>query len=113
LILAPFALAIAAWYAASPQGSSLAQSPGIAAAIAFSVPTTAFPLLMFAFAARRLPYTIMGLFQFASPTIVFLLGLLVFREALKPAQLGCFVVIWAAVALFVWDILRGTKGEAL
>jgi drug/metabolite transporter (DMT)-like permease len=85
----------------------------LTAAIAFSGPMTAFPLLMFAFAARRLPYTIMGLFQFASPTIVFLLGLLVFREALKPAQLGCFVVIWAAVALFVWDILRGTKGEAL
>ena len=113
IILAPFALAVAGWYAASPQGSSLARGPGIAVAVAFSGPMTAFPLLMFAFAARRLPYTIMGLFQFASPTIVFLLGLLVFREALNPAQLACFVVIWAAVALFVGDILRGGRGEAL
>jgi chloramphenicol-sensitive protein RarD len=113
LILAPLALAVAGWYAASAQGSALAQGPALAAAVAFSGPMTAFPLLMFAFAARRLPYTLMGLFQFASPTIVFLLGLLVFREALHPAQLACFVVIWAAVALFVWDILRGSKGEAL
>ena len=113
LILGPPALAIVAWYAAQPTGSALAHGPGLAAAIAFSGPMTAIPLIMFTFAARRLPYTIVGLFQFASPTIVFVLGLLVFREALKPAQLGCFVVIWTAVALFVWDILRGTRGEAL
>jgi chloramphenicol-sensitive protein RarD len=112
LILAPPSLAVVAWYGAT-HGSALAQGPAMVVAVAFSGPMTAFPLLMFAFAARRLPYTIMGLFQFASPTIVFLLGLLVFREALRPAQLACFVVIWAAVALFVWDILRGTRGEAL
>jgi chloramphenicol-sensitive protein RarD len=112
LILAPPSLAVVAWYGVT-QGSALAQGPATVVAVAFSGPMTAFPLLMFAFAARRLPYTIMGLFQFASPTIVFLLGLLVFREALHPAQLACFVVIWAAVALFVWDILRGTRGEAL
>jgi chloramphenicol-sensitive protein RarD len=113
LILGPIALAVVGWFAARPAGSALGHGPGLAAAVAFSGPMTAFPLLMFAFAARRLPYTLMGLFQFASPTIVFLLGLLVFRETLRPAQLACFVVIWAAVALFVWDILRGTKGEAL
>jgi chloramphenicol-sensitive protein RarD len=112
LILSPPSLAVVAWYGVT-QGSALAQGPATVVAVAFSGPMTAFPLLMFAFAARRLPYTIMGLFQFASPTIVFLLGLLVFREALHPAQLACFVVIWAAVALFVWDILRGAKGEAL
>jgi chloramphenicol-sensitive protein RarD len=113
LILAPPAAAVAGWYAVSPAGSALGHGAPLAAAVAFAGPMTAFPLLMFAFAARRLPYTIVGLFQFASPTIVFLLGLLVFRETLNPAQLACFTVIWAAVALFVWDILRGTKGEAL
>jgi len=113
LILAPFAAALGGWYAMSPAGSALAHGPALAAAVAFSGPMTAVPLLLFAYAARCLPYTIMGFFQFLSPTIVFLLGLLVFREALNTAQLACFVVIWCAVALFVWDILRGTKGEAL
>jgi chloramphenicol-sensitive protein RarD len=113
MILAPFAVGLAGWYAASAHGSALVQGWAIAAAVAFSGPMTAFPLLMFAFAARRLPYTVMGFFQFLSPTIVFLLGLLVFHEQLNAAQLACFVVIWTAVALFVWDIVRGTKGEAL
>lgn len=113
LILGPPALALVAWFAAQPAGSALSHGPGLVGAVAFSGPMTAIPLIMFTFAARRLPYTIVGLFQFASPTIVFVLGLLVFREALNPAQLACFVVIWTAVALFVWDILRGTRGEAL
>ena len=113
LILGPPALALVVWFAAQPAGSALSHGPGLVGAVAFSGPMTAIPLIMFTFAARRLPYTIVGLFQFASPTIVFVLGLLVFREALNPAQLACFVVIWTAVALFVWDILRGTRGEAL
>jgi chloramphenicol-sensitive protein RarD len=74
-------------------------------------PMTAIPLIMFAFAARRLPYTVLGFLQFSSPTIVFLLGLLVFGEQLNPAQLACFVAIWAAAAVFVWDVVRGSRGE--
>lgn len=113
LILAPFALAVAGWFAAQPAGSALTHGPLTAAAVAFGGPMTAVPLIMFAFAARRLPYTVMGFLQFTSPTIVFLLGLLVFGEKLNPAQLACFVAIWCAALLFVWDILRGTRGEAL
>ena len=67
---------------------------------------TAIPLIWFAVAARRMPYTVLGFLQFISPTIVFLIGLLVFGEELRPAQLGCFVAIWAAAGLFVWDLLH-------
>ena len=50
-----------------------------------------------------------GFLQFISPTIVFLLGLMVFGEELQPAQLACFVLIWAAVALFMWDLLHSAN----
>jgi chloramphenicol-sensitive protein RarD len=113
LILGPIALAVVGWYAAQPAGSALGYGPVVAAGVAFGGPMTAFPLIMFACAARRLPYTVVGFLQFISPTIVFLLGLFVFGEKLNPAQLACFVAIWCAALLFVWDILRGTKGEAL
>jgi chloramphenicol-sensitive protein RarD len=112
LILAPVALAVVAWYAAQPAGSALAHGPLIAAAVAFGGPMTAVPLILFAFAARRLPYTMIGFLQFISPTIVFLLGLLVFGEKLYPAQLACFVAIWCAALLFVWNILRGSRPSA-
>jgi chloramphenicol-sensitive protein RarD len=113
LILAPAALTVVIWYATSPHGSALAQGPLVAAATAFGGPMTAVPLMLFAFAARRLPYTVMGFLQFISPTIVFLIGLFVFGEKLNSAQMACFVAIWFAAALFVFDILRGTRGEAL
>jgi chloramphenicol-sensitive protein RarD len=109
LMLAPVAAAIAWWFAASPAGSSLGQDPLLAAAVAWGGPMTAVPLLMFAFAARRLPYSVVGFLQFSSPTIVFLIGLLVFGEELSPAQLACFVAIWAAALLFIWDMVRGTR----
>lgn len=113
LILAPAALAVVGWYATTANGSAMAHGPLPAAAVALGGPMTAFPLIMFAFAARRLPFTVMGFLQFTSPTIVFLLGLFVFGERLNPAQLACFVAIWFAALLFVWEMVRGTKGEVL
>ena len=110
-MLAPISLAVAWWFAASPAGSALTQDPLTAFAVVMGGPMTAIPLIMFAFAARRLPYTVIGFLQFTSPTIVFLLGLLVFGEDLKPAQLACFVAIWAAASLFIWDVVRGSRRE--
>lgn len=106
LLLLP-ALGIAGWYAAGPQGSALGRDALETAAIVMGGPMTAVPLIWFAVAARRMPYTVIGFLQFLSPTVVFLLGLFVFGEELRPAQLVCFVMIWAAAALFSYDLLRG------
>ena len=61
---------------------------------------TAMPLMWFAIAARRMPYTMIGFLQFISPTVVFVMGLMIFEEELKLAQLGCFILIWAAATIF-------------
>ena len=61
--------------------------------------------LLFGAAARRMDYSSLGMTQFLSPTLVFILGVTVFEEPLKPSQLACFAFIWAAIAVFVWDIL--------
>jgi len=59
-----------------------------------------------------MPYTVIGFLQFISPTVVFILGLTVFGEELRPAQLGCYILIWGAAALFSWDLLQGRKAKA-
>jgi chloramphenicol-sensitive protein RarD len=102
------ALAIAAWYAAGPQGSAVGRDALETVGIFLGGPMTAAPLIWFAIAARRMPYSVVGFLQFISPTIVFLLGLFFFGEELRPAQLACFVAIWAAATLFVWDLVRGS-----
>jgi len=111
LILYPVALGIVGWYWITPAGPALARGWGTALAVAWSGPMTAIPLMMFATAARRMPYTVIGFLQFSSPTIVFVLGLTVFGEELRPAQLACYVLIWAAAALFTWELLRGRRVE--
>lgn len=109
ILLLP-AIAAAAWYAAGPGGSSFAGGTGTALLLAGAGGITAVPLLLFAVAARRMDYSTLGFVQFLSPTIVFILGLTVFDEPLRPAQLACFVLIWTAIALFSWDLLRRRGG---
>lgn len=96
--------AVALWYAGSPQGSSFGGDPFLSLAIVFSGVVTAVPLLMFAIAARRMDYSTLGFIQYLAPTIVFFLGLTVFRQPLEPAKLASFVLIWIAVAIFVADL---------
>ena len=58
------------------------------------------PLLLFAFAARRLSLTTLGLLQYLSPTIQFLLGIWLFHEPFGATRLVGFVLIWIALALY-------------
>lgn len=86
-------------------------APGSPSALllAFSGVATAIPLLLFAVAARALPLSTLGFVQFIAPTISFTLGLTVFGESLDPARLGCFALIWSAIALYSWDMLRRAR----
>lgn len=110
ILLLP-AAGVAWWYAASPAGSSFFVSPSLSLLIVMGGFVTAIPLLMFAVAARRMDYSTLGFTQFLAPTIVFVLGLTVFGEELKPAQAICFALIWCAVAIFAWDLLAQRRAR--
>lgn len=112
LLILP-AAGIAWFYAASPQGSSFGNDLGLSLSIILGGVVTAVPLLLFALAARRLPYSTLGFIQFLAPSIVFLLGLFVFHEPLRPVQLVCFLFIWSAAALFVYDLVARKRKAAL
>lgn len=112
LLLTVPAVGIALWYSAQPAGSAMAQGIGLGSAVALGGPMTAIPLMMFAVAARRMDYSLLGFLQFLSPTIVFLLGLFYFGETLNRAQLACFMLIWCAMALFVGDMLRNRRARS-
>lgn len=104
MVLMPIAVAIVWWYAASPTGSSLGADMTSNLLIAFSGIVTAVPLLLFTYAARRMDYSTLGMIQFLAPTLVFFQGLFLFKEPLNPSQLTCFVLIWSAIAVFMWDL---------
>ncbi len=68
---------------------------------------TALPLLWFTAATRLLPLSTMGFIQYLAPTLQFLLAVLVFGEPLTGERLVAFAFIWAALAIFTFDQLRG------
>lgn len=110
LLLLP-ACGIVAWHAASPGGMAFGHDIGRDLLIAASGVITAVPLLLFAVAARRMDYSTLGFVQYLAPTMAFLLALFVFKEPLRPIQLGCFILIWAAIAIFTWDLLSRHRSQ--
>ena len=112
VLLVP-AIAIVAWQTGH-HGTSFGTDLHTDLLLPLSGVLTAVPLLLFATATRRMNYSTLGFIQYLSPTLVFLLGLFVFREPLRTVQLICFLLIWTAAAVFVWDLLsrRRASGQA-
>ncbi|WP_343730403.1 EamA family transporter RarD [Duganella sp.] len=77
--------------------------------LAAAGPITAIPLLLFAAGARRIPMAVLGLLQYLSPTMQALLGVWVFHEAFTTDRLIGFLIIWAALILYVAEGLWGSK----
>lgn len=69
--------------------------------------TTTIPLVCFAYGARRIRMTSLGVLQYISPTIVFLLGVFVYDEPFTLDNFITFGCIWAALVLYTWDTVRG------
>lgn len=67
---------------------------------------TAVPLLLFAYAAQRVPFTVLGPTNYLVPIINFLLGWLVFGEPLPPSRVIGFGLVWIALALVTIDTIR-------
>ena len=68
---------------------------------------TAAPLLLFAYSAKRVPFTILGPANYLIPIINFLLGWLVFDEALPPSRVVGFALVWCALIFATVDMVRG------
>ncbi|GAB2737894.1 EamA family transporter RarD [Melaminivora jejuensis] len=102
-LLTPLALALLAWWAG--QGTAAWTQAGAAdwLWLLAAGPITAVPLLLFAAGARRVPLATLGLLQYISPSLQFLLGVALMGESVQPARLLGFALIWTALALFALE----------
>ena len=67
---------------------------------------TVLPLLAFGGAATRIPLSTLGLMQYVTPTVQFLLGILFFHEPMPAMRWVGFALIWLALVLFTAESLR-------
>lgn len=61
---------------------------------------TAVPLLLFATGANRISLAMLGFFQYIAPTIMLILGTVVYHEPFNDDQLFAFILIWISLLLF-------------
>jgi chloramphenicol-sensitive protein RarD len=71
-------------------------------------PATVFPLALFSWTARRLPFSTIGFIQFLSPTVSFIIGLAV-GEHLSPLGMASFVFIWAGTVVYAFGAWRASR----
>ena len=70
---------------------------------------TVIPLLCFGGAATRIPLSTLGLMQYVTPTVQFLLGIFFFHEPMPAMRWVGFSLIWLALVLFTVESLRSRR----
>ena len=111
-VLVPVALAFVVVVAGSGHWSSVAfghHGAGNTTLLLLAGPVTALPLALFGVAAQRIPLSLVGLLQYLTPVGQFLIGVFVFDEAVPPARLAGFVLVWAALLVLAIDALRSFR----
>ena len=99
VLMSPFAV-LALWLA--PVAAILERSSAELGLLLCSGLATTIPLLFFAYGARRLRMTTLGILQFLVPTLQFTLGRWVYGEPVSLLRFLSFVCIWLAIALFLY-----------
>ena len=107
-LLFPLALGWMAWRALSG-ASLLGSSAGDAVLLILAGIVSTTPLLLFTAAARRLPYSTMGMLQFLAPTLQLLIAVLIYGEPFRAVQAIAFGAIWTALALYVTALIRAPR----
>ncbi len=104
LLMLPIAL-LYIGYIILNSGMGVHGDPKLMSYLVLTGPITAGALLLFAFAARQLRLTTLGMFQYIAPTMHFLTAIYIFHEPLNTVQLISFVMIWVSLGIYTMDSL--------
>lgn len=108
VLLVP-ALVLVAWHLQYPT-NVFASADGVEwVAVLLLGVITVVPLTMFAYAAQRIPMTVIGPMQYSVPVINFLLGWLAFGEDVSGTKFAGFGLVWVALVILTVDTVRRAR----
>ncbi|MGH3444246.1 MAG: EamA family transporter RarD [Nocardioidaceae bacterium] len=110
-VLSPFAVGYIVWLSLTGASNFGTHGAGHALLLTTAGVVTAVPLLCFSGAATRVPLTTIGLLQYLTPTIQFLIGVFVLGEPMPAARWAGFAVIWVALALFTFELVTHRRRQ--
>lgn len=100
LFVLPLGLIYYAYLFSNGSASFLHEGAATDILLIISGAATALPLVLFATGAPLIPMYMIGFLQYIAPTLMLLLGVLVYGEAFDRTDLISFSFIWVALALF-------------
>jgi len=106
LVISPVALAYIVFLMTTSASNFGGHGTGHALLLMGTAVITVVPLLCFGGAATRIPLSTLGLMQYLTPTVQFILGLVVFHEPMPAMRWVGFGLIWVALAVFTVETLR-------
>lgn len=99
-ILSPIAIAALVWWSLQHQAVFVTQSLSLTWWVMAAGPVTAIPLIMFAYGARRIPFSLLGLLQYIGPTLQLMCGIWILGEPFEGSRVIGFVIIWLALLVY-------------
>ncbi|MGI8387298.1 EamA family transporter RarD [Robertmurraya sp. P23] len=63
---------------------------------------TVLPLLFFTMSAKKVTLSMLGIFQYISPTIALIVGVFLYNETLTKQHFIAFIFIWSALAIYTF-----------
>lgn len=109
LLLTPFAL----WFLFSMGKAWQTTDAGGHWMLIFTGPATVIPLFCFGQAARMLPLSTLGFLQYLSPSLQFLVAVLLLGEELNLIKAIAFGIVWIGLIIFTLDVLRAQKQKKM
>jgi chloramphenicol-sensitive protein RarD len=70
---------------------------------------TTVPLVLFAYAARNMKFSVLGLMQYLNPTLQFFVAVLIFGETFTSVHMVTYGLVWFGLGIFTWDNLRNVR----
>ena len=109
--LAPFALALMGAWEAQGRAAFVLDGWQISVLLILLGPVTALPLLAFGGAATRIPLSTLGVLQYITPILQFVIGVFLFNEAMPARRWLGFVIVWIALFVFSFDAYRHARNR--
>ncbi|MEV8175078.1 EamA family transporter RarD [Microbacterium sp. NPDC079176] len=108
--LIPIAIVQLILVAATPAGITMgSHGAWHAVLLAFAGVATAVPLLLFAAGTRRINLTVIGMIQFITPVMQFIIGAVVLGEPMPAERWAGFIIVWVAILVFLIDLLLAAR----
>jgi len=111
LIVVAIPAGIALAFLQQSEGPAFTDSVPVALFLIATGAVTVIPLLLFAGAAKRVPLSTVGVLQYITPSMHFMLGVWVFGEDLSASRLAWFCVVWLALAVYMYDSITALRPE--